>query len=113
MRHFASKFLPGETNEVGARDHGEVRDGEDEDMVAWQRVYVTGQVGRLAGGLGGTRRAKGERLTSHSQSSGHDRPEKAAYGAGRAARATGDANKVPRVKTAAAALAGGPDGDRA
>ena len=44
MRHFASKLLAGEANEVGAGDHGDVGEDEDEDMALGQAVwYATGQ----------------------------------------------------------------------
>lgn len=39
MGKFPGELLASETNHVGTLNHGDVREGEDEDMVIGQGVY--------------------------------------------------------------------------
>lgn len=38
MRQLSSQLLAGETNKVGAGNHGNVREGEDEDVTVFECV---------------------------------------------------------------------------
>lgn len=83
-RHLAAEFLTGETDQVGTRNHGNVGQDEDGEVVLGEGI------------------ADGD-------SSGNERPEDVDGGGGFAGRTAGNLEEVQRVEATATRLTSGLD----